>query len=183
MKILSIQKNKILFDNEISFSISKNIINEYNLKEGGEITEEVYLYLLESSALSFSYWLLEKKDYPIKEFKDKLMIKYRNINIITEIIESLKEKNYLNDYDFTTSYVNSHKKWGRKKLEYNLFLKGINKEILKNILDENTDSEINEITRLWKTIKNKNEHKKIESLLRKGFQYKDIKKAISNMED
>ena len=111
------------------------------------------------------------------------MIKYRNINIITEIIESLKEKNYLNDYDFTVSYVNNHKKWGRKKLEYNLFLKGINKEILKNILDENTDSEINEITRLWKTIKNKDEHKKIESLLRKGFQYKDIKKAISNMED
>ena len=60
MKILEIQKNKILFENGANFSLAKDTIKKYNLKESMEIDNESYMLLAESSALSFSYWLLEK---------------------------------------------------------------------------------------------------------------------------
>ncbi len=77
MKILRVQKNKILFENGAEFSLPKNTIREYNLKESMEITGESYMLLAESSALSFSYWLLAKRDYSTMELETKLLTKYK----------------------------------------------------------------------------------------------------------
>ena len=181
MKILRIQKNKILFENGAEFSLQKNIIKEYNMKESMEIDNESYMLLAESSALSFSYWLLEKRDYSKKELETKLLTKYKEKTIISKVISLLNDRCYLNDYEFAESFINSHKNWGRKKLEYQLMLKGISLSSVRELLEDNTDREMEEIQKLWERMGDKEYRKKVESLMRKGFEYSTIKKAVENL--
>lgn len=82
MKILKIKKNKLTFENGIEFSLSKNIITEYQLKENQELDEKTYMFLAKTSALSYSYWLLARKDYSRGELKNKLYTKYKNKTLI-----------------------------------------------------------------------------------------------------
>lgn len=182
MKILRIQKNKILFENKAEFSLTKNVIKEYNLKESMEIDDESYMLLAESSALSFSYWLLAKRDYSILELETKLLTKYKEKIIISKVIKKLNDMCYLNDYDFAKSFIETHKNWGKKKIEYQLALKGVKGSIVKELLDENIDNEILEIQKLWERMNGKEYRKKVESLMRKGFEYSTIKKAVENLE-
>lgn len=181
MKILEIQKNKILFENGACFSLTKDTIREYKLKESMEIDYESYKFLAESSALSFSYWLLEKRDYSKRELETKLLTKYKEKTIISKVITRLNDMCYLNDYEFAESFILSHKNWGKKKLEYQLALKGVSSSIVRELLEENIDNEISEIQRLWIRMGDKEYRKKVESLMRKGFEYGTIKKAVENL--
>lgn len=181
MKILQIQKNKIFFENGAEFSLSKSTIKEYKLEESMEIDRDTYMYLAESSALSFSYWLLGKKDYSKKELEIKLLTKYKEKTIISKVINQLNDMCYLNDYDFAESFISSHKNWGKKKLEFHLVSKGIDISIVKELLEDNEENEINSIQKIWEKMGDKDYNKKIESLMRKGFEYGTIKKAVKNL--
>lgn len=181
MKILEIQKNKILFENGASFSLTKDTIREYKLKESMEIDYENYKFLAESSALSFSYWLLAKRDYSKRELEIKLLTKYKEKTIISKVITQLNHMCYLNDYEFAKSFINSHKNWGKKKIEYQLKLKGVSSSTIRELLEENIDNEISEIQKLWERMGNKEYRKKVESLMRKGFEYSTIKKAVETL--
>lgn len=177
MKILKHQKNKILFENGVEISLQKKTIDEYKLKEGIEIAKDIYLELVERAVLSFSYWLLEKRDYSEREITTKLIMKYKEKDIVLKIVSKLKEHSYINDRDFAVSFINCHKAWGSRKLEYNLLMKGVEKNIIRELLEDNQEDEIGEIKKLWIKMGNKEERKKIESLMRKGFQYGMITKA------
>ena len=99
------------------------------------------------------------------------------IERVLKIVEKLKEHNYLNDRDFAVSFINCHKSWGSRKLEYNLLMKGVDRNIIRELLEDNQDDEIEEIKKLWIKMGDKEERKKIESLMRKGFQYSAIREA------
>lgn len=177
MKILKLQKNKILFENGVEISHQKKTIDEYKLKEGIDLAKDIYLELVERAVLSFSYWLLEKRDYSVREITTKLVMKYREKDIVLKIVEKLKGHNYLNDRDFAVSFINCHKSWGSRKLEYNLLMKGVDRNIIRELLEDNQDDEIEEIKKLWIKMGDKEERKKVESLMRKGFQYSAIREA------
>lgn len=183
LKILKIQKNKILFTNGVEYSLSKNTIREYKLSENIEISDDVYNTLSEISALSYSYWLLGRRDYSKGELRTKLELKYRNKSLISKIIEKLSDVSYIDDYEFAKSYIATHKNWGRKKLEYYLATKEVPSSIIRELLDDNQDDELKQIKKLWERMKNKEYRKKVESLMRKGFQYSLIKKAIQEIEN
>lgn len=181
MKILKIQKNKIFFENNISFSLQKNLINKLHLKEGSIIEKNLYINLLKDSALDYSYWLLSKRDYSKKELQIKLLTKYKETTIISSVITLLDDKCYLNDSQFAENFLASHKTWGKKKLSYFLYLKGIDNFLIEKLLKDNTYNELDNIKKIWIQMKDKDNCKKIQSLLRKGFSYEDIKKAIENL--
>lgn len=67
-------------------------------------------------------------------------------------------------------------------MEFMLFQKGLSSDIIRELLNDNSDNELEEIKRLWLRLGEKEKDKKIVSLMRKGFQYRDIKKAISELE-
>jgi len=181
MKIIKIQNSKLYFENNISFSIPKKKIYQLNLKEDIFIENDLYLKLLKESALSFSYWLLEKRDYGTKEIEIKLLTKYKEPTIITDIISLLNDRCYLDDSRFAKGFINTHTHWGRKKLEYHLIIKGIDRTIVNNLLNENTSHEFEEIKKRWLQMKNKDNYKKIQTLMRKGFEYQNIKKVIDEL--
>lgn len=110
----------------------------------------------------------------------KLLSKYREREIIKGVIEKFLELGYLNDYDYAESYINSHN-YSKKKMEFMLLQKGISSDIIGELLESSEFQEIDEIKRQWKKLGNRDEEKKILSLMRKGFRYSDIQRAIKEI--
>lgn len=181
MRKFSLKGNKVYFDEIFYIDLNKNTIAEFDLKNKEYLTDEEYETLIRLRALSMGYFLLSKQDYSIKELKTKLLLKYREKHIIDEIIEEFRGKNYLDDYEYGRSYVRNHN-YGKKKMEFMLFQKGLSQTVIKEVIGENSANELEEIKKLWIKLGDKEKEKKIFSLMRKGFEYQDIKKAVSELE-
>ena len=181
MRKFSLKGNKVYFDEIFYIDLNKNTIAEFDLKNKEYLTDEEYETLIRLRALSMGYFLLSKQDYSIKELKTKLLLKYREKHIIDEIIEEFRGKNYLDDYEYGRSYVRNHN-YGKKKMEFMLFQKGLSQTVIKDVIGENSANELEEIKKLWIKLGDKEKEKKILSLMRKGFEYQDIKKAVSELE-
>ncbi|MGL4688440.1 MAG: regulatory protein RecX [Fusobacteriaceae bacterium] len=173
-----LKKNKILFENKVEFTLSNSTINEYSLKEKKSISKEEYLEIVKKAMKNYVIFLLAKRDYFKKDLEDKLFIKYREKKIVLEIIEEMEKQEYLDDYNMSKQYINSHKKSGRRKLEFELKRKNIESSIISTLLEKNAHIEIEEIEKKIEKMIKQSPEKIYASLMRKGFQYKDIKDAI-----
>lgn len=178
LKLKRLLKNKYLFENGLNIGLSNEIISEYDLKRREELSQEEYLRVLELAALSTSYFYLAKRDYSKKEIYNKLLQKYWEKIPVQKVILILEAKGLLDDLEFAKNYVKT-KKGGRKKIEYDLKVKGISSSILKEALEsyENED-ELSELRKAWDKLGSRDEQKKIASLMRKGYSYGDIKKIL-----
>lgn len=183
MKRYNLKGNKIYFDEFFYLDLNKESILEFNLKNRNELTLQEYYLLVKRRAESMGYFLLSKRDYSKKELFLKLLSKYREKNIIQEIVEKFQNLGYLNDYDYAESYIKNHN-YGKKKMEFMLLQKGIDTEIIKSVFKDSYETkELEEIKKIWIKLGDKDSNKKILSLMRKGFEYKDIKKALKELED
>lgn len=169
-------KNKFIFENGLEVGLSNEIISKYSLKQREELSHEEYLKVLELAALSTSYYYLAKRDYSEKEIYMKLVRKYREKISVSKVIRELKEKEYLDDFSFATNYI-QNQNIGRKKIEFNLKLKGISEDIILKVFSEYDNSEeLESLKKKWLKLKGIDTNKKIMSLMRKGYSYSDIKK-------
>ena len=63
--------------------------------------------------------------------------------MLEEIIDYLKEANYLNDYDFIERQVNEYmnlKTLSIKEIKYKLMTKGLDRKLIEEYIDKNYDS-------------------------------------------
>ena len=63
--------------------------------------------------------------------------------MLEEIIDYLKEANYLNDYDFIERQVNEYmnlKTLSIKEIRYKLMTKGLDRKLIEEYIDKNYDS-------------------------------------------
>ena len=123
-----------------------------------------------------------------KQLRDKLKQgkKYTD-EVIDETIKFLKKHNFINDEDFAKRFIELHKNsYSIKVLRQKLYQKGINKDLLDNIFDENL--EIDEEALIKKLLLKKcpdyyeiendldakDKNKILAYLFRKGFSYDKI---------
>ncbi len=101
-------------------------------------------------------------------------------SITLEIIDSLVEKNYLNDHDFAQLWVETRVRNNPKSkfaLEYELKNKGIDSSIIYNVLEQYNDHDlaidaVKTKIRTWKNLDAENLKKKMMNFLRyRGFNY------------
>ncbi len=175
----SLKGNKLYFDEFFFIDLNKDTILEYDLRKRTEISYEEYRELIKRRAYSMAYFLLAKRDYPSRELYQKLVQKYREKDIIADLIAEFLDRGYLDDYEYGKSYIASHN-YGKKKMEFMLFQKGLTREVISSLLEDNRERELEEIKRQWEKLGNKDRDKKIMSLMRKGFEYRDIQRAISD---
>ncbi len=119
------------------------------------------------------------------EVRKKLEFLNYNNNVIDSIIEYLKETGYVDDAKYIKKYlaeIKNIKNWSKKQVENDLYKRGF-----KGILDKEdiNDYEIKSISNLYERYKfrypdtEKEELQNfIKALLRKGFEYENIKKII-----
>ena len=94
-----------------------------------------------------------------------------------DAIYLLKEKGYLDDYSYVKSYI-SFKKISKKKVYYDLMMKGIKKTLIDEVYEEFEIDEKIDIRKFLEKLDKKEEKKKIEFLLRKGYNLRDILEVL-----
>lgn len=182
MKI-TIKGNKLFLENGILIYLTKEMINKFNLKNNSILTEEelnsIIFFRIKLSTIN----LLAKRDYFKNEIKKKLFEKHPFPEIIDEVVEYFSEKGYFDDRNYALTYARAHINYGPKKLSYIFSRMGLDRDDIRDILEEIDDNQFENIKKLWDKLGDKDQNKKINSLMRKGFLYRDIKEFISLLEE
>ena len=123
-----------------------------------------------------------------KQLRDKLKQgkKYTD-EVIDETIKFLKKHNFINDEDFAKRFIELHKNsYSIKVLRQKLYQKGINKDLLDNIFDDNIEIDEEALIKklllkkcpdyyeIEKDLDIKEKNKLLAYLFRKGFTYDKI---------
>lgn len=199
MTVTQIKESKFLYalyiDGEYVEMICKTAIVDYDIKVGDTIDDNRLHDLLRYSeyirAKEKALNLLTYRDHSKKEIYDKLRLKYSEY-VCTKTIEKLIELNLIDDRRFAQRYANElieNKKLSLRGVKSKLYQKGIERDLIDEIIEE---IEVNPIEQIIELLKTKfagslNDEKGIKrvnnSLLRMGYSYSDIKSAFNEYKE
>lgn len=126
-----------------------------------------------------------------KRTEQEIRQKFReeNIELLNDVIEELKELNYINDENYIKRAVNEFKNLKNmsiKEIEYKLMTKGIKKDIINNYIYKNKEElmnyELNSAKNIFIKKQNLMEAEEIINYLKKkGYLEETIKIAIEEI--
>jgi len=172
----------LIIDETNKFVVEAEVLARYKLKTFDEIDgEKLNKLLLENGEIScfdraLSY--LEKNIKTEKGIRDYLKQKGFLDESIDNAVEKLKEYGYIDDSVYVENYIRTYKdKKGKKLLKFELSLKGVDRTLIEEKLEELVDNEDEIIscrTLCKKYIKNKTIDQKLKQrtyahLMTKGF--------------
>lgn len=197
----------ILIDGKYSFSLDIQQVVDLGVKVGNEYSEaeiqalktegdfgKLYAQALEY-AMSRPRSQKEMTDYL---WRKTLTKKYRSRQtgeiheregasplIARRVLERLVAKNYINDEQFARFWVENRmtrKGISRRKLVAELRAKGVNSEVIDEVMQNSPRDEKSELYKMIQKKQDKyaDEQKLIAYLARQGFSYEDIKSALAN---
>lgn len=111
-------------------------------------------------------------------------------NLLEDIIEYLKQANYIDDKEYIQKTVNNFialKNLSIKEIRYKLLAKGLNKSEIEDYIYENKDELETYETKsaenlIYKKASSMEQDEIKEYLLKKGYQIDNINRAIKNFE-
>ncbi len=112
-------------------------------------------------------------------------------NLLEDVIENLKEQNYINDTQYITKFIQEYialKNLSIKEISYKLSQKGIKKSLIDDYIYENREKmleyEINSALSILRKKANKSEIEDIKKYLySKGYMSESVSIAIDEFED
>lgn len=197
-RITKIEKQKkdnkrysIFVDDDFVLGISQDTLASFGLKIGDKLDSRKLREIEEKENLSkakeFALKLLSFRPRSRKELKDRLKKKGFEQEAIEQALERLEELNLIDDQKFASMWVEEKLRYrptGRRILEQELYLKGIDKDIISETLDK-VYSDIDEKELALKLLeKKKKQYAKLDEdvakrrinnlLLRRGFSYQTV---------
>ena len=136
-------------------------------------------------AYNYAVSLLARRDHSEKELMNKLHQKGYDEGA-EAALEKLRRGGYVSDERFARLYtreLQTLKKYGKKRIEQELYRKGIDRDIIREVLDE-TDFDENELVSLIERkygrylSDEKGVQKTVNGLLRMGYSYSEIRDAL-----
>jgi len=189
----------IFADNKFKIGVSAETLLQFELQVNTIISPVLFQQIqanedyisLKESALRF----LSRRPHSIKELKDKLFNKSKNIQSIDKIIKEFHENNYLNDESFAEAFIADEirlKYSGPLLIKNKLLSKGVNGEIIDSKLNDAYDEPIQLkncklLAEKKLNIINKNlsasdrKSKLVNYLKQKGYHWDIIKQVIESM--
>lgn len=170
------------------YYISLDIIFMYNIKPLMEFeNDKWYNMMIESDTrigLDYALNYISKGNKSIREVKNKLKIRNIDNEAITNVIDRLIELDYLNDIKYAEDYINTYSCCrGKIRLRNELYLKGIDKDIIDRTLKA-IDNELENAIEVAKkhsknlSLEGKERERLIRHLLARGYSYDIIKSVI-----
>ena len=153
-------------------------------------------------ARNYCIYLLARAAKSRKQLMDMMLAKQYSQNAIDEVIKLLSSKGYIDDIAFAKSYISSKTRagnHGKKRIVIALMQKGVAKEDIimaynqlfeENRIGEEESELINAKKALEKKLANKDpellkdpkqKRRIMEFLMRRGFSYDVVKKALGDM--
>lgn len=188
-------KYKIFLDEEFAFALYKGELSRYHIKEGASIEIEEFKKIKQEvvtkRAKKRVLHLLEKMARSEAQIRVKLRQNHYTDDVINDAIEYAKKFGYIDDHNYARSYGQMKMaQKSKKELYFGLLSKGIEKEIITEVLEElyMAEDESELIIKLIRKKMNKvhstdpKEIQKINGfLMRKGFPYDQIKEAMEKI--
>lgn len=196
MLITAVEERKkglsaLYIDGEYAVSIDTITLMSYGKKQGSEITDEELHELITQSnmnrAKEKALYLIEYRARSKKEILDKLIPVYGE-EASESAVQRLEELNLINDESFAREYAEQllfRKHFSRKRTAFEMLQKGIDRDLIEEILDEKEPDPIEQINRLLETkyrkslSDEKGRNKIINGLRSLGYQWSDIQEALS----
>ena len=190
-------KSKVLTDEDFAFSLYNRELAEFGIVIDGEIPgfEEIIRPRLRKRGMERSFYLLKAGDRTERELRKKLTEGVYPPDIIDEIIESLKEYGYIDDRRYARLWIDTYREQkSRHWMAEKLYLRGIDKGIIRECLEEDreqSEGEDPQIAQILSFLQKKlfleedraGREKIIAALGRKGYPYRDIKRAIEALSE
>jgi len=187
----------VYIDDECMFPLYESDLKKLDFKISDEINEEkvntVIDTVVKKNALNDALRLIARTDYPAKILGEKLAERKYPYEVISFVTEYLLAKNYLDDYAYCDKFVRnafSTKKKGKAYVEMELIRKGIQKEIICELVNKYYDEEEiitiaeNKLKSILKSDRKpeiKDFIKLRDYLFRQGFSYDEISEALTLM--
>lgn len=151
-KIAIQQKNKdrysVFIDGEYSFGVYENVLIKYGLRKGMQIEEEFLEDVLKKEeqecANNYGLRLLNFKMRTEQEVRRKMKEKEYTDEIIDTTIDYLYYLNYLDDEEYAQKFIKDKsnlKNMGSERIKRELYMKGIDKNIIDRELEEIVDKD------------------------------------------
>lgn len=195
------QYSTVFFERDISIKAHEDLVAQFHLHEGLEMSEEDLENLKASEerkeALEYAYLFLSYRTRSSREMQDRLTRKGFGKEVVHHTLEDLKQKKLLDDVEFTKTFVEGrlrHRLEGEHKIQRELYNKGIDREtaaeILRTVKEEGKDDLPDEEERAFrslmrrarqiKEIDSHTQHRRLYGhLARQGFSPDVIEKALN----
>jgi regulatory protein len=186
----------IALDTGESLKLAPEVLSMYSLSSGKILDTALYQQLKEESVRflckekALNYLAIRSRSY--LEMQTYLRKKDFPKNIIQEILNGLRDRGYINDYEYALRFINYKKKAkviGANSLKRDLFKKGISRDLIKKAIKESGSDNINpdEIYKLalkkFKSLENKKNKtaKLIYFLKQRGFEENAIRPVLDRL--
>lgn len=201
----------IFLDGKFAFGADEDLIVDHRLVVGKIIQQvdlEKLLFEAEIGKLMARMYRLffvrSRSEKEIRDYLKNLSYKRKSKDqeelsemIVDLLVERLKKKELINDLEFAKAWVESRrrsKQKGINALKSELYQKGIDKEIIEEVLndDQQVEGQNSEVdlasialekkVKSWQNLEPKKQKQKaLEFLMRKGFDYELAKEVIEKL--
>lgn len=181
--------------------VSSRSLIEFNLGKDSKLTPDLYKSIrdLEEKVAVSEYLirLLGRRDHARNELIRKARKKGYDEQIVSQTVDELDEKDYLDDESFARSFAadkQKFRKWGPGKISSELSKRGVSRAVIQRVISElNSDLELGKICvdlalkRKKHFLRESNfqvRRRKIAAWLqRKGYSYDTIRTALPEIMD
>ena len=139
------RRDKIIlsFNNSEKLEIYYDVYLTLSLYKGDEVSakrlEDIKITNAEYEVKNSAFRYLSNRSHSTFELKTKLRKKEFDSEIIDKVLIELSEKKYLNDFQFAENFVRNRierRKEGVLKITSELYKKGVNREIISEVIDK-----------------------------------------------
>ncbi|MCR4891197.1 MAG: recombination regulator RecX [Lachnospiraceae bacterium] len=193
-------KYLLYLNDEAAFTLYGKEVKEFSLKEGMELSQELYQEILEKiltvRAKRRTLHLLDRRDMTERELRDRLEKGYYPEEAIDSAVEAAKKGNYLNDRRYAMQYaLERSRRKSRRRIAEDLRQKGISAEEIELALEDISDSDQALLQKLIEkrcrqedslspqSLCPEKRGKLIRFLASKGFTIPDIRRALQEYEN
>ena len=187
-------KIHIYINGEYALTVDELYFASLYLKDGQEIDDEEFAALESAVNIRRAYncavSLLSRRDHSKKELLTKLREKGFSAGAV-QALEKLEQGGYIDDERFcrlSASELVRLKGYGKRRVEQELYRKGIDRDVINNVLDEITfDSDaLSDIIKrkyLDKMSDEKGRQRAFNALIRLGYSYGEIRDALKILDE
>lgn len=187
-------KIHISVDGEYSFTVDETYFLSMGIYNGKEVDsdelEEIRETVNVRRAYNYAVSLLARRDHSEKELMTKLTQKGYTDGA-EKAIDKLRVGGYVSDERFARLYVRelrTLKKYGKRRIEQELYRKGIDRDIISEVLDETDFGESELVTLIERKYRRylsdeKGIQKTVNGLLRMGYSYGEIRDALKTINE
>jgi regulatory protein len=209
MKITKLKLTKrgdrvsIFVDKEFAFAVGRNLIVDFGLYEGKELSGKELDEIRKREFFIYNYTkvlnLILRRPRSEQEVRIYLRRKWdkdrEDESLLESIVDKLREEEYLDDFRFAKWWIKNRKAFkprGKFLISLELTKKGVEKEIIKKAFREVGFAEEDEVKfaeelaekrfeKYSRFSKLKTRKKLSDYLSRKGFSYQIIKKVLEDL--